>query len=198
MPSKHRSISGPSVSSLSDEFSLSPPIIRSCTTTSSPSSRFLMRASISPEPQPIRRDATYARYSGANCPLACETIINYVSFNDTDPLLSWKVNACRSTFRITSLYLCLDEFCKRDGAISAWIQTQNHSCIADANVTLPSLSHVLNQWQPDDRDRLEKLTAAKALSFPSVDNPVLPEDALLDRAFITVVRHRPVHIKIAN
>ncbi|USP77444.1 hypothetical protein yc1106_04718 [Curvularia clavata] len=145
-----------------------------------------MRTSVFPESQPEQRNVTHTYYSGEYCPLACETTINYVSFNDTDPSLSWKVNACRSTFRINSLYLCFDEFCKRDGAISAWIRTQNHSCTADANVTLPSLPQVLNQWRPDDRDKLERLTVAKALSFPSVNHPVLPETSLLDRAFTTV------------
>lgn len=137
----------------------------------------------------------HTHYSGESCPLACETTTNYVTFNDTDPPLPWNVNACRSHFRIASLYLCFDEFCKQDGTISAWIQNHNHSCLADANVTLPSFQHVLDQWQPDDRDRVQRLSAVQALTFPSVNHTVLPEDALLERAFTTVVQRRPISTK---
>lgn len=152
-----------------------------------------MRVSALPEPQTARY-----YYPGEYCPLACETTINYVTFNDTDPSLLWKVNACRSAFRISSLYLCFDEFCKRDGTVSAWIQSHNHSCLADANITLPSLPHVVDQWKPEDRDRIERLPAAKALSFPSMNHTVLPDNTLFDRAFITVVRNQPVSTKIVN
>ncbi|EMD63374.1 hypothetical protein COCSADRAFT_143289 [Bipolaris sorokiniana ND90Pr] len=131
-------------------------------------------------------NVTYDFYTGHDCPLSCETTINYVTFNDSNPLLPWKVNACRSDLRITSLYLCFDEFCQRDGAVASWIETQSLWCSHNTNVTLPSLQHVLDQWSPEAKNKVERLSATNALEFPSLNHLVIPEHDLFKRAYTTV------------
>jgi hypothetical protein len=154
-----------------------------------------MRVSAPSEFPSAPTNVAHIYYSGQYCTLACETTINYVTFNDSDPSLPWKVNACRSHLRITSLYLCFDEFCRRDGAISNWIENQSPWCFENANVTLPSLRDVLDQWQPEDKAKVERLFANDALKFPSLDHLMIPDHGLFERAFTTVVWHPRVKSK---
>ncbi|KAI4947095.1 hypothetical protein J4E86_008719 [Alternaria arbusti] len=130
--------------------------------------------------------ASHALYSGKYCPLACETGVNYVTFNDTDPSLSSKIRGCQSELRLTSLYLCFDEFCIQDGQTEKWIENQKPWCEAHANITLPSFRDVLDQWTPDDKARVTRLAAEKALKFPTIDEVVIPSDELVRRAFTTM------------
>jgi hypothetical protein len=130
---------------------------------------------------------TSATYSGQYCPSACETCINYVSFNDTDPGLSRKVRSCRSELRITSIYLCFDEFCKQDGQTEEWIKGQSAWCDEYANVTLPSFQDVLGQWSPVEKAEVKRISADEALKFPLEDEVVIPDLRLFDRAFTTMV-----------
>lgn len=134
--------------------------------------------------------ASHALYSGKYCPLACETGVNYVTFNDTDPSLSSKIRGCQSELRVTSLYLCFDEFCIQDSQTEKWIENQNPWCEAHANITLPSFRDILDQWTPDDKARVTRLSAEKALRFPTIDEVVIPSDELVRRAFTTMVRFR--------
>jgi hypothetical protein len=137
-------------------------------------------------------DVAHSLYSGIYCPLACETSINYVTFNDTDPSLSRKIRACRSDLRVTSLYLCFGEFCKQDGQAERWIEKQNSWCESYANVTLPSFHDVVDQWTPDEKAEVRRLKAEEALEFPRVGDVVIPSDMLVKRAFTTMVWHPPV------
>ncbi|KAI4637352.1 hypothetical protein J4E83_000167 [Alternaria metachromatica] len=130
--------------------------------------------------------ASHALYSGKYCPLACETGVNYVTFNDTDPSLSSKIRGCQSELRVTSLYLCFDEFCIQDSQTEKWIENQNPWCEAHANITLPSFRDILDQWTPDDKARVTRLSAEKALRFPTIDEVVIPSDELVRRAFTTM------------
>lgn len=132
-------------------------------------------------------DVAHTLYSGKFCPLACETVANYATFKDTDPSLSRKVDACLSDLRITSLYLCFDEYCEHDGEIAKWIAVQNLWCYEHANVTLPSLQDVVNQWPPESKARVERISATEALTFPDLDHLVIPESAFFDRVFTTMV-----------
>ncbi|RAR08078.1 ferric-chelate reductase [Stemphylium lycopersici] len=128
----------------------------------------------------------HALYSGKFCPLACETVANYATFNDTDPSLSRKVNACLSDLRITSLYLCFDGYCENDGEVAKWIAGQNPWCYNHANVTLPSLQDVVSQWPPESKAKVERISATEALTFPHLDHLVIPESTFFDRVFTTM------------
>jgi hypothetical protein len=140
----------------------------------------------------ILANASHALYSGKYCPLACETGVNYVTFNDTNSSLSSKVRGCRSELRVTSLYLCFDEFCTRDGEIEKWIDNQKPWCEEYANVTLPSFHDVLDRWTPDDKAEVRRLAADEAFEFPTINEVVIPNDDLVRRAFTTMVRFPPV------
>jgi hypothetical protein len=137
-------------------------------------------------------DVAQSLYSGKFCPLACETTINYVAFNDTNPSLSRKIRACRSDLRVTSLYLCFEEFCKQDGASEGWIESQKPWCEAYANVTLPSFHNIVDRWTPEETAAVRRLKAEEALGFPSIDEVVIPSNMLVKRAFTTMVQHSPV------
>ena len=136
-------------------------------------------------------DVAHALYAGKYCPLACQTSVNYVTFNDTDPSLSRRIRACRSEWRVTSLYLCFEEFCTQDGQTEKWIENQKPWCEEHANVTLPPFHDVVDRWTRDDKAKVRRLDAGEALGFPSVDEVVIPSDVLLRRAFTTMVR-RPL------
>jgi hypothetical protein len=131
---------------------------------------------------------TSATYSGKYCPLACETSINYVSFNDTNPSLSRKIGSCRSKLRTTSLYLCFDEFCKQDGQTQEWIKGQTSWCDEHANVTLPSFPDVVDRWTPDEKASVRRIAADELLKFPHLGEIIVPDASFFDRAFTTMVR----------
>jgi hypothetical protein len=134
-------------------------------------------------------EVTNALYAGKYCPLTCETSINYVTFNDTDSWLSRKVRQCRSDLRITSLYLCFDEYCADGDEVENWIQDQTPWCEEHAGVTLPSLHDVVTGITPDKRARIKRLPAAEALRSPSLGDYVIPDGRFFERAFTTMVRH---------
>jgi hypothetical protein len=130
---------------------------------------------------------TNALCAGKYCPLACETSINYVTFNDTDSWLSRKVRQCRSEFRVTSLYLCFDEYCKDDEETEAWLGDQTSWCEEHAGVTLPTFRDVMDRWTPDGKAEVRRLHADQALSFPSLNEIVIPDGRFFQRAFSTLV-----------
>lgn len=128
-----------------------------------------------------------ALYAGRFCPSACELTLNYATFNDTDAWLSRKVRSCRSELRVTSLYLCFEEYCKDDGAREKWIEDQRPWCDEFAGVTLPAYHDVVDQWTLERRAGLRRLDADTALSWPTLDEVVVPEEHFFDRAFMTMV-----------
>ncbi|KAH8724234.1 ferric-chelate reductase-like protein [Phaeosphaeriaceae sp. PMI808] len=127
---------------------------------------------------------TYSTYSGRFCPLSCDLILNYATFNDTDAWLSKKVRSCRSELRITSLYLCFAEYCK-DDAQEKWIRDESLWCDENAGVTLPPFHDVVDHWTPPDRAAMTRLDAEKAMTWPVLGEVVLPEAHFFDRAFTT-------------
>lgn len=128
-----------------------------------------------------------ALYSGKWCPLACDATLNYATFNDTDVWLSRKVRSCRSELRVTSLYLCLDEYCVDDGKREGWIADQSVWCDEHAGVTLPSYQEVVERWKSGDDKVVKKLTADEAMSSPVLSEVVVPDPSFFVRAFTTMV-----------
>lgn len=133
-------------------------------------------------------NVVHALRSGKWCPRACELTLNYATFNDTDPWLSRKVRQCRSNLRITSLYLCFDEFCDpHDGEVPRFIAGNREWCDEHAGVTLPPFHEVVDQWGSGERARLPKYSLEKAVTWPVLNRAVLPETAFFERAFTTLV-----------
>lgn len=133
-------------------------------------------------------DVSVALRSGKWCPRACDLTLGYATFNDTDPWLSRKVRQCRSDLRITSLYLCLDEFCSlQDGEVPKFIAENNEWCDEHAGVTLPPFHDIIERWTPGDRTRLPRYSAEKAVTWPVLNTVVLPENDFFQRAFTTLV-----------
>jgi hypothetical protein len=129
-----------------------------------------------------------ALHSGKWCPRACDLTLGYATFNDTDPWLSRKVRQCRSELRVTSLYLCFDEFCKlNDGEVANYIAETSEWCDEHAGVTLPPFHNVVDRWTPDDRAQLQRFTAEKAFKWPVLNNVVLPDKAFFERGITTLV-----------
>lgn len=133
-------------------------------------------------------DVAAALWSGKWCPSACDLTLGYATFNDTDPWLSRKVRQCRSDLRITSLYLCFDEFCNlNDGEVPKFIAEHSEWCDEHAGVTLPSFHDVVDRWTPQEREQLPRHTAEKAVTWPVLTTVVLPEVDFVQRAFTTLV-----------
>jgi hypothetical protein len=128
-----------------------------------------------------------ALFAGRFCPLACDFTLNYATFNDTDAWLSKKVRSCRSDLRVTSLYLCFEEYCADDGEREIWIEDQRPWCDEHAGVTLPPFHNVVDRWTSDDRAGLRRLEAEAALLFPMLDGVVVPEEHFFNRASTTLV-----------
>jgi replicative superfamily II helicase len=139
-------------------------------------------------------NAVSALYSGTFCPQSCELAINYVTFNDTDAWLSRKIRSCRSELRLTSLYLCFDQFCADDGEKEKWIEINAHSCVESAGVTLPGYHDVVDHWTAHDKAGVRRLSAEEALTWPTLDESVLPSMQFFARAFMTTVRGIRSHI----
>ncbi|KAH7346941.1 ferric-chelate reductase-like protein [Pyrenochaeta sp. MPI-SDFR-AT-0127] len=131
-------------------------------------------------------DVATALYLGKWCPIACDTTLNYATFNDTDSWLSRKVRACRSELRITSLYLCFDKFCQDDGERELWIEQQRPWCDEYAGVSLPNYQELVDRWKPDDRKGVKRLNADDAMKFPVLDDVVIPDTRFFVRAFTTL------------
>lgn len=141
-----------------------------------------------------------ASNSGKWCPRACELTLNYATFNDTDPWLSHKVRQCRSRLRTTSLYLCFEEFCTfDDGEVPKYIAESTEWCDEHAGVTLPSFHDVVDGWTPEDKARLPRYSAAKAVEWPVLNTAVIPDDDFFERAFTTLVGSiMPILLSLAN
>lgn len=130
--------------------------------------------------------------SGKWCPGACDLTLGYATFNDTDPWLSRKVRQCRSELRVTSLYLCFDEFCNlNDGEVPTHIAEISEWCDERAGVTLPPFHDVVDRWTSKDRAALPRYGAEKAAKWPVLNTVVLPENAFFERAFTTLVGSSP-------
>ncbi|KAF9691779.1 hypothetical protein EKO04_010513 [Ascochyta lentis] len=125
--------------------------------------------------------------SGKWCPRACELTLGYATFNDTDPWLSRKVRQCRSELRVTSLYLCFDEFCNlQDREVPQFIAETSEWCDEHAGVTLPSFHDIVDPWTQEDRAQLPKYSAEKALTWPILNSVVLSDESFFERGFTTL------------
>lgn len=134
---------------------------------------------------------TQALVSGKFCPSACEFTLQYVIFNDTDASLSRKVRACRSQLRITSAYLCFNQYCEDDGEKEKWIKEQSTWCEENAGVKLPEFHDVLDAWAAEDIASVRRVHFDEVQSNPVVDEVALPDLTFLERAYTTMVRiHR--------
>lgn len=126
--------------------------------------------------------------SGKHCFDGCELTLNYVDFSDTDHSLSKKIRTCRSELRASSLYLCIDQYCK-EGGRKQWLIGANETCLRISNVTLPSYT-IIERFTPEDVANLRRLHAEEGMwnSDPTVLNEVvIPDEAFFERAFKTLV-----------
>ncbi|KZM23559.1 oxidoreductase [Ascochyta rabiei] len=124
---------------------------------------------------------------GKWCPRACDLTLGYATFNDTDPWLSRKIRQCRSELRVSSLYLCFDDFCDlNDGEVPRYIAETSEWCDEHAGVTLPSLHDVVDHWTPEDRAQLPRLSAEKALKWPVLSSVVFLDESFFERGFTTL------------
>lgn len=128
--------------------------------------------------------ARTAPREGKWCLDGCELVINYAKFNDTGAG-SKKIQSCESTIRATSLYLCIDEYCGSSGLLD-WLQSANATCHEKSNATLPPYN-IIDRYGPNDRAGFKRLGADEALTFPMLDEVIIPEERLFARAFDTVV-----------
>ncbi|PVI05011.1 ferric-chelate reductase-like protein [Periconia macrospinosa] len=129
---------------------------------------------------------SYALRPGKWCLEACELNLNYAEFNDTDLALgSHKSRACRSRLRTDSLYLCIDEFCEVDGR-AEWLSRANETCMVLGNASLPSYDAILRQYPPEERILIQRLYADEALTFPTLNEVLIPEETFHERAFMTL------------
>jgi hypothetical protein len=147
----------------------------------------LMRLSFSHLYSVVILHVVRASYSGPFCPQACDLALGYPIFNDTDAWLSKKVRSCRSKFRITSLYLCFAQYCEDDGEPEKWIGDDSPWCDEHAGVPMPFYHDVIDGWTARDRDRVTRLSAEEAMSFPVLSEVVIPDASYFDRAFTTMV-----------
>ncbi|KAF2105447.1 ferric-chelate reductase-like protein [Lophiotrema nucula] len=123
--------------------------------------------------------------SGKHCLSACELNLNYVTFNDADAKVSFKVKACQSRLRAASLYLCFAEYCTQDGR-DEWLREENTGCQRLANLTLPPFDIVSN-YTPEDVARVRRLPADRGSSGIILNEVVIPDANFFDRAFQTLV-----------
>lgn len=129
-----------------------------------------------------------AMRSGRWCPRACDLTLGYATFNDTDPWLSRKVRQCRSELRITSLYLCFDEFCNlNDAEVPKFIAETSEWCDQHAGVTLPAFHEILDHWTPEEKALLPRYSAEEAFNWPILNTFVLPDRTFFERGFTTLV-----------
>lgn len=128
---------------------------------------------------------TNALRSGKFCFSGCELGLGYANFNDTDPMLSKKIRSCHSILRSTSLYLCFEEYCKDEGR-EEWLWGANETCRVVADVSMVSYDLIAN-YAPDDIARIRRLKGEEALSYPSLNEVVIPDEAFFERAFTTLV-----------
>lgn len=139
--------------------------------------------------------AHVALRSGEWCFGGCDTVINYANFNDTGPG-SKKARSCESTLRTTSLYLCIDEYCTDTGR-TAWLQNANRTCSQKNNITLPPYN-IIDRYTPEERAGIKRLSAEEAFTWPTLNEIVIPDDDIFERAFTTMVRHQHLPMIASN
>ncbi|KAH9866794.1 hypothetical protein J1614_008487 [Plenodomus biglobosus] len=127
-----------------------------------------------------------ALHSGRFCPVACDTTLNYATFNDTESWLSKKVQSCRSNLRITSLYLCYNQYCEDDAFKTDSINKQTRWCDEHAGVALPEYHDVVDRWKSNHRQDLTELSAEHAFKWPVLEVVVVPDTPFFERAFTTI------------
>jgi hypothetical protein len=131
--------------------------------------------------------STTSLHAGKYCPQACEAVLGYITFNDTDAGLSRKVRQCRSEMRITSIYLCFEAYCRSDdGEPGKWIDDQARWCLKHADNVLPDYHDVIDPWTPDRMATIRRFNSSKALLFPTFDNIAIPDERFFDAAFATL------------
>ncbi|KAF2864728.1 ferric reductase like transmembrane component-domain-containing protein [Massariosphaeria phaeospora] len=127
---------------------------------------------------------TDALRSGKWCFAGCELNLNYVTFNDTDPMLSRKIRSCQSLLRVTSLYLCVQSYCTAEG-LTEWLQGTSEMCQRTANVTLPPYD-VISEYTPEQIAGVKRLNAEEALTYPKLGIVVIPDESFFERGFTTL------------
>ncbi|CBX97522.1 similar to ferric-chelate reductase [Plenodomus lingam JN3] len=108
--------------------------------------------------------------------------------DDTDSWLSKKVQSCTSNLRITSLYLCYDEYCQDDAFKAESIDEQSRWCNEHTNVTLPDYHSVVNRWKSSHPRDVTRLSAEDAFKWPVpvLGEVVVPDASFFERAFTTI------------
>lgn len=129
---------------------------------------------------------TNGAFPGNFCPAACDFTLNYATFNDTDPWLAKRVRSCRSNLRITSLYLCFDQYCE-DDSNQDWVREAIPWCSEHAGVTLPDFHGIVDKWSEQERAAVRRLDADEAKLSPILDEVTVPDAQFLDQAFTTMV-----------
>jgi hypothetical protein len=131
--------------------------------------------------------STAPLHSGKYCPQSCESIFNYITFNDTDAGLSWKIRKCRSELSVTAIYLCDYTHCRsEDGEVENWISTWRTWCLQHSGNELPDYHDVVDQWTAGEIAEIRRFNATEAVSFPTVKELTLPDDEFFENAFNTL------------
>lgn len=133
-------------------------------------------------------DVAVTLRSGRYCPVACDTTLNYATFNDTDSSLSKKVRSCQSGLRVTSFYLCLDWYCEFDKSSASYVGEQSEWCDKHAGGALPGYHQLVNHWKTQHGTNVTKLRADEAFEWPNLYQVVIPDSSFFERAFTTIVR----------
>ncbi|KAF1994177.1 ferric-chelate reductase-like protein [Amniculicola lignicola CBS 123094] len=133
---------------------------------------------------PVVFHVAAALESGKNCFDGCELTLNYLNFNDTSQG-SKKLQNCESALRTTSLYLCISVYCTPNGR-TGWIGETNATCQRLGNVTLPPYNKVLAGWTQEDVAGVRRLGGDEGLTFPTLNEVVLPDGPFFLRAYRTL------------
>jgi len=133
-------------------------------------------------------DVSVTLRSGRYCPLACDTTLNYATFNDTDSWLPRRVRSCRSDLRTTSFYLCIDRYCEFDRPAASYLGEQSSWCDEHAGSALPDYHELINHWKTHHGQDIAKLHANDAFEWPTLHQVVIPDSSFFVRAFTTIVR----------
>jgi len=125
--------------------------------------------------------------SGKNCFEGCLYTLGCVTFNDTSPALSRKIRTCKSTFRATSLFLCIHNYCNEDGRIE-WLKGQNGTCQKTTGVGLPPYDVIAEYL--GDIGGVRRLTAEEGFcdgNAVTLGEVTIPVERYFERAFRTLV-----------
>jgi hypothetical protein len=132
--------------------------------------------------------AASIKRAGKYCFDGCYLTLNYVDFNDTSPALSKKRRTCQSVRHATSLYLCLEVYCEKDGR-DEWLRKTNETCSARVPDYMPPWS-IIDEYTPEDVARLRRLRAEEGgwdSRNPPLNEVVIPEESFFERAYKTLV-----------